>query len=145
MIDGFDYNSYFQSAGQHQSQQQVQQQKFCRSNLATTISGSAPTAEFIDDIDLMLNKILLHHWHLTTSSFCRGCNTRNGHFQGATTKMEQRVAQHCLQQSSTTRYGIDIVNNKFDQKIWNNKFDQKIWIQQCHLQHRDGQEEQQPP
>ena len=76
------------------------------------------------------------------------CNIRNGHLQGATTKMEQRVAQHCLQQSSTSRYGIDIVNSKFDQKIWNNKFDQKIWIQHWHRHrhrdHQDGQEEQQP-
>ena len=78
MIDGFYYNSYFQSAGQHQSQQQVQQQKFCRSNLATTISGSAPTAEFIDDIDLMLNKIILHQRHLTTSSFAGGATSGMG-------------------------------------------------------------------
>ena len=104
----------------------------------------------VNDIDLMLNTtILLHHWHLTTSSFkFRGCNIRNGHLQGATTKMEQRVAQHCLQQSSTSRYGIDIVNSKFDQMIWNNKFDQKIWIQHRHRHrhhdHQDGQEEQQP-
>ena len=41
---------------------------------------------------------------------------------------QQRVAQHCLQQSLTSRYGIDIVNNKLDQNIW---------IQHCHLQHRD--------
>ena len=35
----------------------------------------------VNDVDLMLNTtILLHHWHLTTSSFkFRGCNIRNGH------------------------------------------------------------------
>ena len=86
LMDDFDYNSYFQSTHQHQSQQQVQQQ-FCRSSSVTTVSGSAPTAELIGDIDLKLNKtILLLHWHLTTSCFeLRGRNIRDGRLQVATT------------------------------------------------------------
>ena len=34
MVDDFDYNSYFQSEGQHPSQQQVQQQRFLQEQLS---------------------------------------------------------------------------------------------------------------
>ena len=86
-----------------------------------------------NDIDLKLNKkIFLHHWHLTTSSFkFRGCYIWNGYQQGATSgmgisKVQQRVAQYCLQQSSKSRYGIDIVNYKFDIKMWNRCRQQQV-------------------
>ena len=69
----------------------------------------------VNDIDLMLNvTILLHHWHLTTSSFkFRGCNIRNGHQQGATSGMDISEVQ---QQKWTTtvqhnELNIDVVKN----------------------------------
>ena len=69
----------------------------------------------VNDIDLMLNTtILLHHWHLTTSSFkFRGCNIRNGHQQGATSGMgiSKVQQQKWITTVQHNELNIDMVKN----------------------------------
>ena len=120
----------------HHSQQQVQQ-KFCRSNSATTffrISSNSrihrrhrPHAQ---------QEILLHHWHPATNSFeFRGCNLDISKMQQQTwittaqhNELQQRHGEEqslsmtssttLSTASSTTRYGFNIAiyNIEMDKK-----------------------------
>ena len=57
-----------------------------------------------------------------------------------TSKVQQ---QNGSQQFNTMSFNIDMEknNDKFHNIVYN-KFDNKMWIQHCHLQPRDGEEEQ---